>query len=122
MLGLPPEGIGAHDAHDALRRRAKPQFGGGKQTIDDIGRAADSVIDERRLAIRVDDEQRRLALSLSRAKLDVDLGTVIEDLPRLLRRVALDAIAKAQGVDVHSGVNQGRRCRLVLGMPFPQGK
>ena len=50
-LRLPPDGIGAHDAHDALRRRAESQLGGGEQPIDDVGGAAHAVVDQRRLAV-----------------------------------------------------------------------
>ena len=106
---LPPHGIGADDAHDPLRRRAEPQLGGGEQAVDDVGGAAHPVVDERRLAVGADDEQRRrLALRQAGRELDVDLGAVIEHAARLPGRIALDAIAELQLVDVDAGVGHGR--------------
>ena len=105
-LRLPPHGIGAHDADDALRRRAEPQLGGGEQAVDDVGGAPHPVVDERRLAVGADHEQgRRLALGQSRRELDVDLGAVVEHLARLPRRVALDAVTELQLLDVDAHVS-----------------
>jgi hypothetical protein len=42
-------------------------------------------------------------------KLDVDLGPVIEDLPRLPGRVAFEAIAKAQLFEIDGAVGNGWR-------------
>ncbi len=58
----------------------EPQLGRSEQAIDDVGGTAHAVVDQRRLAVRADDEQwRRLALRQSRGKLDVDLDAVVED-------------------------------------------
>src|SRR5688572_9869034 len=112
-LRLPPDSIGTNDAHDALGRRAEPQLGGSEQPVDDVGRPAYAVVDQRGFAIGPDDEQRRrLALRQAGRKLDVDLGAVIEDLAWLPWRIALDAIAEAQVLDVDADFGYGACCTL----------
>ena len=81
--------------------RAQPQLGGGEQPVDDVGGAAHAVVDQRRLGVGADHEQRRrLALGEPGRELDVDLGPVVEHLPRLPGRVALDAVAELDLLDV----------------------
>ena len=84
------------------------QFGGGEQPVDDIGRALDAVIDERRLAVGAGDEQGRgLTLAKRRRKLNIDLVAVVENLGGPPRRIAVDAVAEANGVEGNAGIDDG---------------
>ena len=78
---LAPLCIAAGDPYDTLGVFAVPQFGGGDQPVDDIGRALDAVTDESRLAIGTGDEQGR--------------------------RIAVDAVAEADGVEGDAGADDG---------------
>ena len=80
-----------------------------RQAVDDVGGAAHAVVDEGRLGVGANDEQRRrFALGQARTReLDVDLGAVVEHAQRPPRCIALDAVAELELLDVDAGVNNG---------------
>jgi hypothetical protein len=100
---LPRPTVGAHNAHALLAILvAQPEFGGGKETIDDVVVLTGAVVDQFGVAGRSDDEQRRhLALPDPRRKLDIDLVAIVEGAQRPPRRaVAFDRIAEVEFRDI----------------------
>src|SRR5436305_668439 len=96
-----PRGRGPRDSNDRLLLRAKPQFGGTEETVDDIETAGHPVVDEARLALLVEHEQRRrLADGDTRGKFDEGLATVVECAQRPpVRRVTGDRIVEVEARD-----------------------
>ena len=85
----------ADDPDDLLALAAQPQFGRGKQAIDDQDVLVCTGVDELRLAVRADDEERRhLPLHDAGRELYIDLAPIVVGIDRPPGwPVALDGVA-----------------------------
>src|SRR5690349_7867536 len=73
--------VGSDDPDFLLVFAAKSKLGGREQPVDDQQVAIGTVIDDLRLAVRPNHEQRRqLALDDAGGEFDIDLAAVVKDI------------------------------------------
>src|SRR5690606_12285043 len=109
----PRHAIGTLYAHHVASITTQAQFGCAKESIHDVVRRTEAIVDQLTVALSTDHQERwQLPLSKPCRKLDIDLLSVINGAERLAGRIAgAECIPTAQALHGQPGIDGGASLR-----------